>query len=160
MNDPSIKNVTPGTPGPAAIGGGTRPPGVARRPLPVPLIAAVVVLLVLVVGWKLLHHKNGNERLAASVTKAIAGNNMAPVEKDFNALRRPELENRGKVGRLSDYVNAEGDLKGINEDTPSGSPDGYHHFIVHFAKGDLAEDMTLDGDGKIAKFNVHAVTPQ
>jgi hypothetical protein len=161
MNEPQLTNVTPGaaqTPG--VLGTGARPPGgvtAARRPLPWPIVAVLILLLVFV-GWRLTHRANSSERLAASVTRAIANNDMSPVEKDFNAIRRPELENRGKVGRLSDFVNADGSLKSVQEDTPSGSPAGYHHFIAHFDKGDLAEDMKLDDDGKIVDFHVRPVT--
>jgi hypothetical protein len=115
---------------------------------------AVVFLVVLFAVNRFLHRENHYEHLADQVTKAIAANDMRPVEGEFNALRRPQLEDRGKVGRLSDFVNAEGAFKSVKEDTPAGSQAGYHHFTAHFAKGDLAEDMTLDADGKIADFHV------
>ena len=136
------------------------PPGPGRttatRPrLPVPLIlGALVVLAVL---WFVLHHENRYEKLAADVTKAIAANDMRPVEKEFNAIRRPQLHDRGKVGRLSDFVNAYGGFKGVKEDTPSGSKDGFHHFIAHFDKGERSEDMTLDAEGKLADFHVRPI---
>jgi hypothetical protein len=104
--------------------------------------------------YALFNHENRYEKLADRVTKAIANNDMRPVESDFNALRRPQLEDRGKVGRLSDFVNAEGAFKSVKEDTTAGSQAGYHHFIAHFDKGDLAEDLTVDDDGKIADFHV------
>jgi len=117
-------------------------------------IYTVVFLVVLFAVNRFLHRANRYEHLADRVTTAIANNNMKPVEGEFNALRRPQLEDRGKVGRLSDFVNAEGAFKGVKEDTPAGSQAGYHHFIAHFAKGDLAEDLTVDADGKIADFHV------
>jgi hypothetical protein len=146
MNQPQLTNVTPGAPG--------RPGAPARRTFSTPLVAAIVLVLLLLV-YRLLHHANHYEHLANDVTKALVNNDMRPVEPEFNALRRPELENRAKVGALSNFVNAEGAFKGVKEDTPSGSPDGFHHFIAHFAKGDLSENLTVDADGKIAKFDVH-----
>ena len=70
------------------------------------------------------HHENRYEKLASDVTKAIAANNMRPVEGDFNALRRPQLEDRGKVGQLSDFVNADGAFKSVKEDTPADAKTG------------------------------------
>ncbi|MBD5634436.1 MAG: hypothetical protein IAI49_08165 [Candidatus Eremiobacteraeota bacterium] len=126
----------------------------------VPIIAAAVLVIAFVL-YHFLHHRESHaEHLAVVVTRALAANDMRPVEPDFNALRRPELENRAKVGRLSDFVNAEGAFKGVKDDTPSGSAEGYHHFIAHFDKGDLAEDLTLDADGKIAKFDVRPQSSQ
>jgi hypothetical protein len=141
--------VTPtgGTGGGAAA---TAPPFDVRR-----FVIGVVVLFLLIWAvYALFNHENRYESLADRVTKAIANNDMRPVESDFNALRRPQLEDRGKVGRLSDFVNAEGAFKSVKEDTTAGSQAGYHHFIAHFDKGDLAEDLTVDDDGKIADFHV------
>jgi hypothetical protein len=141
---PILTNVTPGTPGTA----------VRKSNLRAPLVAAIVLVLLLLV-YRLFHHANHYEHLADDVTKALVNNDMRPVENEFNALRRPELENRAKVGALSNFVNDEGAFKGVKEDTPSGSPDGYHRFVAHFEKGDLSEELTVDADGKIAKFDVH-----
>jgi len=139
--------VTPGSGGGAAV---TARPFDVRR-----FVIAVVVLFVVIWAVKtVFFHANHYEALADGVTKAIANNDMRPVEGEFNALRRPQLEDRGKVGRLSDFVNAEGAFKSVKEDTPSGSQPGYHHFVAHFDKGDLAEDLTVDSDGKIADFHV------
>jgi hypothetical protein len=138
--------------GPAPAAGGA-PVAVARRGSPT---VWIVLLVVLVAGWLLLRpHENKAERLATDVTKAIQQNNMQPVEKEFNALRRPELENRAKVGRLSDQVVALGALKSIKEDTPKDAPAGYHHFVAQFDKATWVEDITLDSDGKISAFHIH-----
>jgi hypothetical protein len=144
MSQTSLPNVTPtGTPTSAA-----------RKPLPIPLIA-VVVLLVAFALYHFLHPRESHAaHLAVVVTQALANNDMRPVAPSFNAIPRAELSNHAKVGRLSDFVNAEGAFKGVTEDTPSGSPAGFHHFTAHFDKGDLTETLTLDADGKIAKFNV------
>jgi hypothetical protein len=143
---------TPVTPGAGGAGGAAA----AARPFDVRrfVIAVVVLFLVIWAVKRVFFHANHYEALADRVTKAIAGNDMRPVESEFNALRRPQLEDRGKVGRLSDFVNAEGGFKSVKEDTPSGSQAGYHHFIAHFDKGDLNEDLTVDADGKIADFHV------
>jgi hypothetical protein len=141
---------TPLTPSPGSGGAATARPYDLRR-----IVIGVVVFIVLIWAVKrVFFHENHYEALADRVTKAIAANDMRPVEGEFNALRRPQLEDRGKVGRLSDFVNADGTFKGAKEDTPSGSQAGYHHFIAHFDKGDLAEDLTVDADGKIADFHV------
>ncbi|MGP6159452.1 MAG: hypothetical protein ACLPYS_18415 [Vulcanimicrobiaceae bacterium] len=156
MTSPPV-NVTPGNVTP----GNGLPPG--RRPMqsrkPTALrqqlfVFAVVVVTALVFRLVVPHH-DLNERLAADVTKAIVANNMRPVEGDFNALRRPQLEDRAKVGRLSNDLNALGAFKGVKETTPSDPAQGYHTFAATFDKATWSEDMTLDADGKIAAFHVH-----
>jgi hypothetical protein len=116
-----------------------------------------IVLLVVVAGaWFALRpRENHAEKLATDVTKAVINNNMQPVEKEFNALARPELENRQRVGRLSDQIVALGPLKSVKEDTPAGATAGKHHFVVTFEKATWDEDLTLDADGKISAFHIH-----
>lgn len=139
--------------GPSPVAGNVAVAG-ARRSSP-PTVW-IVLLVVVVAAWLLLRpHENKAERLATDVTQAIAKNDMRPVEKDFNALRRPQLEDRAKVGRLSNDVIALGALKSIKEDTPKDSPAGYHHFTAQFDKATWVEDLTLDGDGKISAFHIH-----
>ena len=99
--------------------------------------------------------ENHYEQLADRVTKAIVANDMRPVEGDFNALRRPQLENRAKVGELSDALNGLGAFKRTREDTSKDARPGYHHFSAEFGKATWVEDMALDADGKIASFHVH-----
>jgi hypothetical protein len=142
--------------GPAALTNVTPRPASSgpRNNLRLPGFALVALVLLLGI-YRLLHHENHYEHLASDVTRAVANNDMRPVEKEFNALRRPELENRAKVGALSNFLNEEGAFKSVKEDTPANSADGYHHFTAHFDKGDLSEDLTVDEDGKIAKFDVH-----
>jgi len=138
---------TPAVPQPAA------PPArpTSNRPL-----MWLAVLAVVIVGWLIFRpHENKNESEATRITQAIVNNNMQPVERDFNALARTQLENRGKVGRLSDDLNALGKLKSVKEDTPKDSRPLYHHFSATFEKGTWVEDMTYDGDGKVASFHVH-----
>ncbi|HEY0797929.1 MAG TPA: hypothetical protein VGD50_02205 [Candidatus Baltobacteraceae bacterium] len=98
---------------------------------------------------------SGNERLADAVTRAIVANDMRPVESDFNAMVRPKLADRERVGRLSDDLNALGTYQGVHETTPQDAPAGKHRFEVDFANAKWVEDMALDADGKIAAFNVH-----
>ena len=100
--------------------------------------------------------ENHYEQLADRVTKAIVANDMRPVEPDFNALRRPQLENRERVGRLSDDLRPLGAFKAVHEDTPKDAPAGFHHFQAQFEKATWVEDLTVDADGKIAAFHVHA----
>jgi Ca2+/H+ antiporter len=148
MNQPSLTNVTPVT----------RPRPRSRTPQ-----IAVAVLVVLIAAYLVKHfffHESHAQHLAVVVTRALANNDMRPVEPAFNAIRRPELENHAKVGRLSDFVNAEGTFQGVKEDTPADSPAGFHHFIAHFSKGDLVETLTLDSEGKIASFQVHPEASQ
>ena len=121
-------------------------PARARNRIGVPIAVAVVIVALFV--------------LADRITKALAANDMRPVEPEFNALRRPQLESHGKVGRLSDFVNREGAFKRTKEDTPKDAPAGYHHFIAQFEKGNLSEDLTLDGDGKVANFHVRPLDAQ
>ena len=168
MNEPPMTNVTPSAPtaaGAPVVVTPTGPPvwrpggaSPARRMSPLVLVLGVVLFALLF--YRLTHGANSSERLATDVTRAIANNDMRPVEKEFNAIRRPELENHARVGRLSDFVNEDGALKSVKEDTPSGSAAGYHHFIAHFEKGDREEKMMLDGDGKIAAFKVLPLASQ
>ena len=133
-----------------------RPPtaraaGPARK-FAVPIV--VVAIALLFGANKLLHHENRYEKLATDVTKALAANDMRPVQKEFNAITRAKLADRGKVGTLSDFVNADGALISMKEDTPSGSDPNYHHFVATFKNGTRTEDLTVDSDGKIADFHV------
>ncbi len=95
--------------------------------------------------------------LADKVTRAVIANNMRPVEPEFNAIVRPELENRQAVGRLSDQLNELGAFHGVKETTPFGTFPGKHTFDARFAKATWVEDMTIDRDGKIASFRIHPV---
>jgi hypothetical protein len=79
---------------------------------------------------------------------------MRPVEHAFNAIDRPQLEDRARVGKLSDLVVSMGAFKGSKEDTPAGSPPGYHHFTERFDKGTLVEKYELDADNKITRFHI------
>lgn len=97
---------------------------------------------------------NQYEKQADTVTKAIIANNMQPVEKDFNAIVRPKLENRARVGALSDQLNALGSFKGTKEDTPSGAPARAHKFVATFDKGSRTVCMIYDEDNKIQVFDV------
>ncbi len=149
-----MKQVSP--PGPPSLpgppSGAAAPPASGRRKL------LPIVLGVFLVGWLVnafvFHHENRYERLASEITRAIAANDMHPVEKDFNAIRRPQLENRAKVGALSDFVNADGKLEKVREQTASDVKTGEHRFVATFERGQRAEDLTVDADGKIVDFHV------
>jgi len=118
-------------------------------------IAAFVFVIVIVLIANLLgHHENRYERMADAITQALAHNDMAPVQRDFNAIDRPELQNRARVGALSDLVGAMGAFKGSKENTPQGLDPGYHQFVETFAKGTLVEKYKLDADGKITHFHI------
>ena len=97
---------------------------------------------------------NQYERQADAVTKAIIANDMRPVESNFNALVRPKLENRARVGALSDQLNDLGAFKGVKEDTPRDAPPRAHKFTANFGTAAWIECMTYDADGKIASFDV------
>jgi hypothetical protein len=120
------------------------------------LLGPIAVVVIVVGAFRLFQHENQYEKMATSVTQAIVNNDMRPVERDFNALRRPQLEDRAKVGMLSDELNALGALKNVTETKTDVARAGYHTFEAHFQKSTWVEDMTLDGDGKIASFHVHA----
>ncbi len=100
--------------------------------------------------------ENHAEKLADQVTRAIVANDMRPVESEFNALVRPKLMERERVGRLSDQLAPLGSFKRTKENTPAGSPAGAHQFVAEFERGTRIEDMTLDSDGKIAAFHIHS----
>ena len=118
------------------------------------ILAVIAVLVAVFLLSRLLPHENRYERLATKITQAIANNDMRPVEKNFNAIRRPELQDRARVGNLSNLVTPLGKLKRSKEDTPAGSPEGYHQFVEQFDKGTLLEKYQLDADGKVVKFHL------
>ncbi len=144
---------------PVNVTPGRRPQSRAPRALGRQLFVFAIVVVTALVFRLVVPHTNRYERLADNVTKAILANNMKPVEGEFNALRRPQLEDRAKVGQLSDDLTALGAFKGVKETTPSGASEGYHTFAARFDKATWSEDMTLDADGKIAAFHVHPSTP-
>ncbi len=118
------------------------------------VVASVVVVVAVVIANLLGRHENSYERMADAITQALAHNDMAPVQKDFNAIDRPELQNRARVGALSDLVGAMGAFKGSKENTPQGLDPGYHQFVETFARGTLVEKYKLDADGKITRFHI------
>ncbi|GAC1302799.1 MAG: hypothetical protein NVS2B3_17650 [Vulcanimicrobiaceae bacterium] len=141
---------TPPPPTPPSRPGAPQRPGRLKALLPLALGAAILFS-----AFNLFtHRENRYEKLATDVTRALAANDMRPVEKEFNALTRPKLENRAKVGGLSDFVNAEGALRGIKEQPQSDGKPNVHAFIATFEKGRRAEDLTVDADGKIVDFHV------
>lgn len=99
--------------------------------------------------------ENHAEKLADQVTRAIVANDMRPVAPEFNAIVRPKLMERERVGRLSDQLAPLGNFKRTKENTPAGAPAGTHQFVAEFERGTRIEDMTLDSDGKIAAFHIH-----
>jgi hypothetical protein len=98
--------------------------------------------------------ENHYEQLADQVTRAIVANDMRPVEKDFNALARPQLENRARVGELSDELGALGAFKRTHEQTVAGETAGVHTLNAEFAKATWRIQMRIDSDGKIAAFRI------
>jgi hypothetical protein len=159
--DPSdIKNVTPlpatETPGPiapaaaASVGTPARPQANRRA-----IVIAAIVVFVLVLGYKLLHHHRSTyEATADAVTIAIQKNDMTPVLHKFNAIDVPELEDRERVGRLSNLLAPLGAFKGSKEITPASDNPGVHEFTENFADGTKFEKYKLDADGKIVKFYI------
>jgi len=98
--------------------------------------------------------ENHYEQLADQVTRAIVANDMRPVEKEFNALARPQLENRARVGELSDELGALGTFKRSHEEVVAGETAGVHTFSAEFAKATWRIQMRIDSDGKIAAFRI------
>ncbi len=147
-----MKQLPPGPETTSAPGTPFRTGAPNRAKSLVPLLLGALVLLS---AFNIFSHReNRYEKLASDVTHAIAANDMRPVEKDFNAITRAKLEDRGKVGSLSDFVNADGKLEGVKEQAqPEGKPNT-HLFIATFEKGRRAEDLTVDADGKIVDFHV------
>lgn len=112
------------------------------------LAAATVLGLVACAG------ENHYEKLADDVTKAVVANDMRPVEGEFNALVRPKLVSRVRVGALSDRLAALGKFEGVKEDTPSGAQAGEHDFAARFVKSTWRVRMVVDADGKIAAYYI------
>ncbi len=140
MSQPSLTTQAPHT---------TLPP--ARKPGSI-IITVVAVIVAFFLLSRLFPHENRYEKLATNITNAIANNDMRPVEKSFNAVRRTQLQDRARVGNLSNMVVPLGKLKRSKENTPSGSPAGYHQFVEQFEKGTLFEKYQLDPDGKVVNF--------
>jgi hypothetical protein len=103
---------------------------------------------------------NQYEKQADTVTKAVIANDMRPVEKDFNAVVWPKLEDRGKVGQLSQELNNLGTFKGVKEEQlTNAAPARAHKFVATFDKGQRTVCMLYDPVGKIQVFDVHS-SPQ
>ena len=155
-NDPNLPAVPPdpARPVPAPAPPPWRPPGMRQRLLPI-----VFVLFAMLV-WSLFQPRpNVNEQVAMQVTDAVIANNMQPVESKFNAITRQYVEDRGRVGRLSQQLNDLGKLESLKEDTPKEAQPRYHRFVVRFDKATWIEEMTYDLDGKIESFHIHPPSP-
>ncbi len=128
---------------------------VARpNPRRIILLAVVVLVVLFAIDKLVIHHRNRYESTADAITKAIAKNDMKPVEHAFNAVDRAQLEDRARVGELSNMVAAMGDFKASKQHTPAAWAAGYHHFTERFSKGTLEEKYELDADGKITRFHL------
>jgi len=147
VNPTEIKNVTPSGSSVAVATASKRPINTSA------IVLAAILVFVVLLGYKLFHHhRSAYEATADAVTIAIVNNNMTPVEHKFNAIRLPELEDRARVGRLSNMLVPLGAFKGSKEITPPNSDAGLHEFTETFANGTKFEKYELDADGKIAKF--------
>ena len=135
----------------ASIASGAKPvSGMRTR-----AIAVVALVAIVLIGYKLFHHhRNSYEATADAVTVALANNNMTPVLHKFNAIRLPELQDREKVGHISNFLVPMGAFKGSKEITPANSDAGLHEFTETFANGTAFEKFELDADGKIVKFHI------
>jgi hypothetical protein len=123
-----------------------------KRKIPKPLVGLMFVVLVLVIAFSLLgHRESANERLTGRVLESVQRNDMAPVGKDFNALTR-ERFTRASVGKNSDLLAPLGKIKSIRETTPKDAPARRHTFVAHFEHGDVNVIMVLDEDGKVSGF--------
>jgi len=120
------------------------------------LIAAVVIVLVFVLFRTFGPHENKFEKMAGDVTQAIQKNDSAALAKDFDATAREQMT-RQRVGAASDALAPLGKLKSVKEDTPAGTADRVHMFVLTFDHGTAREQFKYDLDGKAEGFNYNQV---
>lgn len=119
------------------------------------LIAAVAIVLVFVL-YRSFVHENKFEKMASDVTQAIQKNDSAALAKDFDATAREQMT-RQRVGAASDALAPLGKLKSVKEDTPAGTADRVHMFVLTFDHGTAREQFKYDLDGKAEGFNYNQV---
>lgn len=100
--------------------------------------------------------ENSNERQAERLTRAVIGNNLAPVEND---IAKGVAVTRVKVAEWSDELNEQGKLISVKE-TPEKCAVGWHCFRVKFEKHVYDERMRLDEHGKVVDWRFHMAEQQ
>jgi hypothetical protein len=116
------------------------------------LLLVLLVVLVILLVRACAPHENKYEKIANELTVAVQNNDLAGVQKLQNAETATHV-NRGIVGRLADRFAPLGKIKSVKEDTPAGTTDRRHEFVVTFEKGTIYEDIGFDPEDKIVHFN-------
>ncbi len=92
--------------------------------------------------------ENKYEREADKITRAVMNNDMTPVKNDI----APGVNmSRVKIAEYSDELSAQGKLESIKETTPCDP--GFHCFTVKFEKRTYLEDLAMDDQGKVTRWN-------
>ncbi|MGA8576298.1 MAG: hypothetical protein WB609_11540 [Candidatus Cybelea sp.] len=110
-------------------------------------VAAVLVAL-LAPGCSF---QNRNEREADRITRAVAANDLRPVQDD---LAKGIAITRVQIAEWSEELDAQGKLLSVRETTASCSP-GWHCFDVKFQKHEYVERLRFDENGKVVNWEFH-----
>jgi hypothetical protein len=107
-----------------------------------PLLACAALLLA---GCSF---ENKYEREADKITRAVMSNDLTPVKNDI----APGIEiSRVKIAEYADELSAQGKLQSVKETTPCDP--GFHCFIVKFEKRSYLEQLAMDDQGKVTRWN-------
>jgi hypothetical protein len=103
--------------------------------------------------------QNTHERLAESITRAVIGNDLAPVMKRLDPSIKGELT-RVRVAQLSDELSAQGPYQGLKQTAASWCPQGAFCFDVQFQTGPYHEVMKVTQNGKVRYWWIRAARKQ
>ncbi len=117
-------------------------------------ILAYAVALVALAGCA---SHNKYEKEADKLTRAVVANDMSAVASDFAPSMQGQVT-RVKVAQLSDELNAQGAYKSLKENDQNCPPTA-HCFDVTFAKSSYREALSLDDNGKVTAWRLHAGAP-
>jgi hypothetical protein len=113
---------------------------------------ALAAIALLITGCSF---KNGSEKEADKITKAVVANNMDPVMKDFDSQLRAKITPIA-VAEYSTELRQQGAYKGIKEvPAAANATPGEHDFVATFEKHNYTEVMVLDDDGHVRSWKFH-----
>ncbi len=118
--------------------------------------ALILILLALLAGCS---HQNTHERLADSITRAVIGNDLAPVMNRLDPGIEGELT-RVRIAELADELSAQGAYQGLKQTAASWCPQGAICFDVQFQSAAYHEVMKLAKDGKVRYWWIRAAQKQ
>lgn len=96
--------------------------------------------------------QNKYEREAEKITRAVMNNDLAPVKNDI----APGANiSRIKVAAWADELDAQGKLISVKERPTCDAGPGVHCLDVKFEKHTYVEQLLMDDQGKVVRWNFH-----